>query len=213
MYSDNLFLTQNQSMKDNFEKHKVEKTTRNFMKSNLLFSDELENFSNDILQQYNLEPKKYNVIHLRLGDFKTMQKQICVKDEKILNQTNFKNYNTDNNEITLKIENIAKRSTYPIIVMADSNDFKKYVDSKNIKNIIVIHTKSNHCSPVPGLIAHSDYKNIIKDEQLKYVALDLRLMSMAKKIYSFSVYPWGSGFSYAIAKIYNIPLKIKILET
>jgi hypothetical protein len=36
-------------------------------------------------------------------------------------------------------------------------------------------------------------------------------MSKAEKIYSHSVYPWGSGFSFSIAKIYDIPLKIDMI--
>lgn len=41
--------------------------------------------------------------------------------------------------------------------------------------------------------------------------IDFFIMSRAKKIYQYSVYPWGSGFSDMCSRIYGVPL-IKIVH-
>jgi len=210
MYADQLFPGPGKTVKQQFEEYTPSKTVQKLAKSNIIFSKQIKALAKEQLNRHNLKSKNYNVIHLRLGDFNVMQKEMKIEDKEILNQINFKDYNISYENLMKKCTKISKNK--PTIIMSDSNDFKNYVDKQNIKNLIVMHQQSNHCSSQPGLIAHSDKKNKIHDDHLKYVALDLHLMTLSKKIYSFSVYPWGSGFSYAVSKIYNIPLKIEILE-
>ncbi len=210
MYADQLFPEPGKTVKQQFEEYSPSKTVQKLARSNIIFSKSIKALAKQQMSMYNLKSKNYNVIHLRLGDFNVMQKEMKIEDKEILNQINFKHYNINYENLMQKCIKISKSK--PTIIMSDSNDFKNYIDRQNIKNLIVMHQKSNHCSSQPGLIAHSDKKNKIDDNHLKYVVLDLHLMSLSQNIHSFSVYPWGSGFSYAIAKIYNIPLKIEILE-
>ena len=110
-------------------------------------------------------------------------------------------------KIKKTIEDTQKYDDKQIILMSDSNKLKAYVEELGLKEVYVVHNNSQHCSDNPGKL-----ENVIFDEDKKasnmfYVALDMYLMSKSKYIYSYSVYPWGSGFCFWISKIYNIPIE------
>ena len=193
-----------------FQEHKIDCYTRNLLQQELHFHQDVEDYYG------NLKLKDFDVSHVRLGDYKIMQDKLDIKDDAILNQTNYKNYQINIDYIIHSIFSIQAKRNKKMIVMSDNNDFKRALINKakllDIQdNFDIIHTQSNHCSSRPGLLSHTDHFNKIEDIELFNVALDMKILSQASSIDSYSVYPWGSGFSYAIAKIYDIPLSINIL--
>lgn len=214
MYSDKLFQDNPSiSLSDNFQNHKFSEDGQKFMQSNLIFSEDIIDSSQKIFNLNQIKPKEFNVVHLRLGDFCLLSKDVKIEDESILNQINFKNYQMSESYLLNKIKQIIKKDNLPIVIMSDSNKFKNYLLKSEISDkIIITHDNSQHCSSQAGLLFYTDQKSLINDNQLFNIASDLHILSQSKNIYSYSVYPWGSGFSYSIAKIYNIPLKIEVLS-
>ena len=180
----------------------ITKDCQNFMKSNLIFNHGVVNEAKKIIDQYKL--KDFLVLHFRLGDFMLLQDQTSKLNP---DDINTKKYNIDFEKIKKTIEDTQKHDDKQIILMSDSNKLKAYVEELGLKEVYVVHNNSQHCSDNPGKL-----ENVIFDEDKKasnmfYVALDMYLMSKSKYIYSYSVYPWGSGFCFWISKIYNIPIE------
>ena len=206
MYSPLLYPAPNDIVVNNFLNHTINETDRIFLQNNIKF----DYIINHAFKELNLSD--YNVVHVRLGDHAALQNKLKIKDPKIINQLNYKNFNIDQEHLAYKIFANFCKDRKKTILLSDNNQLKKTVSqlAKNLKlDIDVIHTKSNHCSNKPGLVCtHND----VSEAELFYVALDMKIMSKASSISGYSVYPWGSGFSYAMAKIYDIPLTIEILE-
>ena len=84
------------------------------------------------------------------------------------------------------------------IFLCDSNKFKKYIINKNEclsnKNIITIDID----------ICHIGKSKDIK--MLKNTLSELYIISNSKKIDSYSVYEWISGFVFHISNLYDIPI-------
>ena len=94
---------------------------------------------------------------------------------------------------------------------------KTVIDNNCDKNILVL---SNHCRYLQHLkslfnniyitnnltIHLGSLDNDNMENKIQGTLIDLLFMSKSKEIYSISQYG-GSGFSYEIAQIYNIPLK------
>lgn len=174
------------------------KQCQNFMQSNLTFSKEVEKKFKKLIHVNHIN--KYNVCHFRLGD------KYILYDEKDNDEINFK-------KLLDKVICIAKDSIKEdkkIILLSDSNQFKKYclenMPANMEHNVKIMHTNSTHCSNVPGKIEHLDINKEEKRKNMLYVALDMKIITQASKVHSYSVYPWGSGFSFWLSKIYNIPL-------
>ena len=138
--------------------------------------------------------------HFRLGD------KHCLSDF----ETTQENINTDDFDIDYEklLENIVKLhndSGSTIVVLSDSNKFKDYVDKSKNDGILVMHTNSQHSSNNPGFIKSMSIDKQAKSDNMMYCALDMKIISKAKKLHSYSVYPWGSGFSLWIARIFDVP--------
>lgn len=185
-----------------WEKNKDPKCS-DFMRSNFNFRDNIENKFREILQG------DYICVHFRLGDRKLVYN---IMDAKNLdpNNINTKDYGTDLDKCLDEIITLFKKTNKKIVVLADSNEFKQYVldntPEEFKENIIVVHTNSQHSSNNPGMLRGLNVDMKEKENNMFYVALDLKIMSMSKEIYSYSVYNWGSGFCFWISKIFNIPL-------
>ena len=207
MYSDLLY---GSDIHLQLQNHELSDETRTWFQNNLIFSKSIK-------KTYRLlDLFKYDVSHVRLGDFKLLQDQLNIQDTNILGQINYQDYNPKISTIIFDILKTQSQNNRPMVIMSDNDDFKQALMDTATKlnleeNFKIIHTDSNHCSTQPGLLTHTEHRNNITDQQLFNVVLDLYTMSKSKNIYSYSVYPWGSGFSYAIAKIYDIPLTISIL--
>lgn len=207
MYSD---LINGNNIYLKLQNHKLSDETRAWFQNNLIFSKSVKK-THRLLDLF-----KYDVSHVRLGDFQILQDRLKIQNKNILKQINYRNYNSKINTIIFDILKIQSQNNRPMIIMSDNNTFKQSLIETATKlnlenNFRVIHTDSNHCSTQPGLLTHTEHRNNITDQQLFNIVLDLYTMSKSNNIYSYSVYPWGSGFSYGIAKIFDIPLKITII--
>lgn len=179
-------------------KYSLEEDQILFMKQNMIFSEDVM----DYVKRLNI--KKFTLIHFRLGDREMLNDENL--DE---NNINTKKYNVSYKECINKIDEIAKNTKNQIVVISDSNKLKEYL--KDNKRIICPHLKSDHCSHNPGYVKDYNIDHQKKKEAMFYVAVDMYLSSIAENIYSYSVYPWGSGFVFWIAKIFNIPISTHII--
>ena len=212
MFSDKLFKKNNETLVyKQLEQEEVPQHSRELLQSNLIYSS-------CIIDKFvDLHLGNYNVVHIRLGDYEILKDIFRVPENSDLHDTtgvnavNYHKYDIHIDELIGLIVDLHRSDTTDIIVMSDSNIFKtkcmQHIEQIGLQdNIKIIHTNSNHCSVKPGLPPFVDYQHKINDQELFDIVLDLKILSQASKIYSYSVYPWGSGFPYAMAKIYDIPL-------
>lgn len=176
---------------------------KTFIKNNLIFSEEVLSAYEEIKL-----PKDYTLMHFRLGDKHTVySKTTKVDDNKNINWQSFV---VDYDKILKSIIDEQKKNNSYVLVLSDCNKFKEFVlqnvENKLKKYIIVVHTNSQHSSNNPAsLDGHSvDMKS--KKSNMFFVALDLIIIMNSCKIVSSSVYPWGSGFCFWMAKVYDIPI-------
>lgn len=128
----------------------------------------------------------FNIFHFRFGDTWLVNYDKNVKDvNKDIDKTykNFLNRLEDNN---IKIENND-------IILTDSYNFKTYIIQNTNYNII------------PTQICHLGIENVNFDS-IRDTLLDLFLLIHAKKIKTYSIYNWISGFVHWISIIYDIEL-------
>lgn len=181
----------------------IQNKTKRFMRSNIIFDKTIEDKFKDI------GIKKYDVVHFRLGDYQIL------KDNNIKTEANYKdNINTIKFNIdyykclSLIIQSIINTRDY-VILLSDSNSLKDYayknIPRKYASKLIVLHYDSFHCSSNPGFLGNIINK-LDKKKKMLYVALDMKICTKAQKIVSYSVYPWGSGFTFWLSKIYDIPI-------
>ena len=127
----------------------------------------------------------YNIIHMRCGDDKIKNKNI-IDNEFIYNIKNkiLNNLHNENN-----------------ILVCDSSFVKDELQNSNLlqnKNISMINLD----------IGHIGFEK--NNEKIKNTLIEFFIITKSKKIKTYSIYPWISGFVYWISKIYDIPLqKIK----
>tara|TARA_B100001778_G_C18581734_1_gene627756 strand:+ start:596 stop:1996 length:1401 start_codon:yes stop_codon:yes gene_type:complete len=179
----------------------ITKDCQKFMQDNLIYSDEVIQQGDKLIKSLN----DFTVIHFRLGDF------MMLKDKAINigsnDDINTKKYPIDFETIKKTIKDTHEITGKDIVIMSDSNEVKEYIQQESLQGIHVVHNNSQHCSDNPGQL-----NNIVMDKKEKvsnmfYVALDMYIMSKSTHMYSYSVYPWGSGFCFWISKIYNIPIE------
>ena len=161
----------------------------NFIKEMLKPSELLEELFVNKINEINIDIDNYIIIHLRINDN-------C-----FLNNDFDLDKNVDNlvkEKIKIVID---KNCDQNILVLSNHNRYLQHL--KNLfTNIYITNNLPIHL----GSLDDNNIENKIKD-----TLVDLLFMSQAKQIYSFSQYAHGSGFSYEISKIYNIPIK-KLLE-
>lgn len=165
---------------------------QDFFKKKLQFTNEIIEYANE--QTKNI--KNYDIFHFRCGDYELVKQSVSISTDNLNN----KNYNIDYNNC---LNSIHQLSNNPLVI-SDSNNLKKFLENNGID---ILHKHSQHSSINPGILENIEYD----DNALFYTALDMYLMSKARKIYSYSVYPWGSGFCFWISKIFNIPIQITTL--
>jgi len=170
-----------------------------FMRKNILFEKKVIDYVN------NIGITDFTLVHFRLGD-----REMLGIDNLDENNQNTKNYNVNYEECVDKINTIAANTNNKIVVISDSNKFKKML--KNNEMITCPHLKSDHCSHNPGYIQDYNVNHQKKKEAMFYVAVDMYLSSIAQNIHSYSVYPWGSGFVFWISKIFNVPISTHIIR-
>ena len=164
---------------------------QNFMQANLIFSKNVLKEWKRLIHFQNTS--NYEIVHFRLGD------------KYLLNTAD-----EDSTELFASLVDIINNINPKgkLFILSDSNKFKEYC-RHNIsnKNVGILHTRSQHCSNAPGSIDNLDSDKQKKIDNMFYVALDMKFLSCADKVYSYSVYPWGSGFSFWICKIFGVDIE------
>ena len=168
---------------------------KQFMQSNIIFSDEIQTIFSKWCKE------TYEVAHFRLGDRHSLSNFETTQDD-----LNTEHFDIDYNKLLQKIVDLHDNTENKIILLSDSNDFKQYVEKQEYDYVEVFHTNSEHSSNNPGFIKSMTVDDEKKTSDMLYCALDMKILSKAKAIHSYSVYPWGSGFCAWIANIFDVPL-------
>jgi hypothetical protein len=100
------------------------------------------------------------------------------------------NVTQPNNEI---VDKLIKRKENKDILISDSEHFKKYVE-KNV-DINMFNTRT----------VHFGYQK--RPSEIMDTLFEFFLLMNARKIKTYSVYTWISGFVYWVHKIYDVPLE------
>ena len=164
------------------QKHKL------YMQKLLKPTSQFLSIINNTLDQLGLIIKKFIVIHIRYGD--------CF----LLN--NEENIDSEHLKIIDNAIELLEPNQQPNILLISDNTI--------IKNIIVkkypfVKTHFNE-------ITHTGEGTKIQTDALQNTMLDFYLFSMAEKIFAFSVYNHGSGFSKWAAETYSIPYVCRFLK-
>lgn len=187
-------------------KYKIHKTTKKYIQNNMHICKSIKKLQSKICRH-----KEYGTIHFRLGDRHTLaqiDEKIDSLPDKIKNNYNLMSVDHDYDYLYhLILQHIENNNFNHILLLSDSNDFKRYVYQHKNKKIIIPHYQSNHAASGPGLLKFSDYKNEYSDDHAKHTAIDLEILINSQKNITYSIYNWGSGFSIWPSKIFNIPLE------
>lgn len=166
------------------EKHK------NIMQKILEPNDDMKFYIYKTLESNQLITKNYIVIHIRSGD---------------------SYLNHEKNELPIDPVKKIINGVFSIIMSEDKNT--KYIiisDNNYIKKIM------KHFFPTFTIlmneITHFGEGTILEMNKIKNTMLDFYIMALSKKIYSFSSYVHGSGFSQWCAETYNVPYSCKLVK-
>ena len=168
-----------------------------FLQKRLQFTDQINSSVDNCLKQEGLSPVGYNIIHFRLGD-----------------QNSFSDHGKNLEELykdcLAKCFIKSNEDDKPIIVLSDSNDLKKYLKENNKSlPIHILHLESGHTQSKP-----SDFSGELKltDDGIFHAVFDMKLITLANSVESHSVYNHGSGFVYWLAKIFSVPIQLKLIK-
>ena len=153
-------------------------------------TDEMKSYVDETLKQIGFTSKKYIIIHVRSGD-------VYLKNETKIFDTNY--FKVIKNEIFQIIKNNSENNDF--LLIADNNEIK-YLICEQFSNIKTFYKN----------ITHLGEGSELEREKVKNTLLDFYLMANSASIFSSTVYPHGSGFSYWCSKIYNIPHKCKYIS-
>jgi hypothetical protein len=159
---------------------------RNFIKSRIQPTDELQKKLETRFQDYGIYPKRFHVIHLRSGDLFLVQGiNPSERDiQRILGNIFI--------HIEKKLINIPPQA--PVILLSDCNRIKVYCKKKFPRLRI-------HLNPMSHLgNAHNSTSEAIENS-----LIDFYTMSHARTIFCITPYNWGSGFSEYCAILYQVP--------
>ena len=182
----------------------LEEDISNWFKDSLCFSDKINREVDLELVNAGLEEKKFNIIHFRLGDENSFHNDADSEFEVPTNSFCF--------DVCVKT---LEEDKTPLVLLSDSNDLKEYIKKKSIKYnlpIHVFHLQSNHMQKKTNLQKELDEIKYTK-KNLFYTVFDMKLMTVANSVRSYSVYPWGSGFITWICKIYKTPISLNWLKS
>ena len=172
--------------------YKLSGDCRKFFQNKISFDDSVVNKARSLIN------KDYDLIHFRCGDYELVEHR---KEIGFNNQ----NYNVNYEDCLQYVKDA--QGDKPLVVLSDSNMLKEYLIKHVDDNVKIFHTDSCHSSINPGFVSNVSQS----EDKMFYVALDMFLVTQATKVYSYSVYPWGSGFTFWLSKIYNLPITCKSL--
>ena len=156
----------------------VSQKHKQIMRSILEPNSELITQINNVLTNLNLERHSFNVIHIRSGDKYLIENSVIDPTfiKKLVNVLYFLN----------------NKETY--LLLTDSYKLK-YVLMKLFPRLKMFFNEITHFGEGVEL----------DDNKVKNTLIDFYVMASSKKIFSFSVYEHGTGFSRWCAETYNIP--------
>ena len=153
-------------------------------------TNEMKMYVDETITQLGITKKKFFIIHIRSGD-------TYLKNEtKIFDSLYFK---TISNEIFKLINNSSGNIDF--LLIADNNEIK-YLLCEVFPQIKTLYKDITHLGE--GLD--------LEREKVKNTLLDFYLISHSASVYSFTVYPHGTGFSWWCSKIYDIPYTCKYIS-
>jgi hypothetical protein len=167
--------------------YSIQDIGRNIIQSKLAPTLEITTAIDNILNNFNIKPNTFEIIHIRTGD------------KYLLNNSNILTDYDKNAYINL-LSRITNNETKYIII-SDNMVLKnvlKYNKKYNIVNFDICHT------------GEDSYKS---DEGLKNTVIDFFLMSKSRKITSIALKSrGGTGFSQVCSKLFNIPYKSLLID-
>jgi hypothetical protein len=153
---------------------------KNFIKKNCLTPRiSLKIYIDNKKKELNLIDYNYNIIHIRMGDSYIVDKEILNN----INKINFIKYWIE--------KNIYDKENY--IIISDSCETENMFKLIGYKTLGLTKVHLGH---------HNINKLGVSDTLIEFF-----IMSTCKKIFQFSTYDWGSGFSDTINKIYDVPIE------
>jgi hypothetical protein len=190
----NHFLNTSENTNDNrnvfintylYPQNDVPQKHKEMMRSILEPIPELITQVNNVLTNLNLEKHTFDVIHIRSGDKYLIENSMI--DPNFIQKLHRVLYFLNNAE------------TY--LLLTDSYKLK-YVLMKLFPRLKMFFNEITHFGEGVEL----------NEEKVKNTLVDFYVMATSKKIYSFSVYDHGTGFSRWCAETYNIPYVGNILK-
>lgn len=145
-------------------------------------NNNLNNLMNQFINEYKLNQRGYNIIHIRGGD------EFLIKNS--FNKTIIDTFIIF---MIQKLKRIMNRS-FVYIIIGDNNYCKKILNNA-FSNTINI----NNTNPVHLGIGNTNVNNVMS------TMMDFYLMSNASQVISFSRYTHGSGFSKWASFLFNKP--------
>lgn len=166
----------------------------NWFRDNINFDLTVNETVDKTLFKNKLKIGQFNIVHFRIGD-----------------QNSFGDKNNSENYFKICSEHcseISKKSNLPLVILSDSNELKEYLNGLDSNNH-VFHLESQHTQSEP---AQSGLDLSISEDGVFYVAFDAKLLTLAKKVYSYSVYTHGSGFVFWLCKIFGTDVEMNLLN-
>jgi hypothetical protein len=162
---------------------------KDYMQELLDFNQDIREDADYILKtQLNLNPNEFCVLHLRIGDHMSCQESVPIPPN---------------------IENYIETEILPtwgkkVLIISDSYYIKTYLKTKY--NLPATDFIPVHLGTTKTFLTSQDGYGT-SDTDIGQTVIEFIMMSKAKQIYLYSVYDWGSGFSYICSHIYGIPYK------
>lgn len=149
---------------------------KQFIKNILTPNKEFQKYIDETFLYYHI-PEHYHILHFRLGD------SFLIRNQK----SDFSNAMNKYYQWKEEVD----------ILISDSLIFKENIKEnikENDKDIIILNTKPVH-------LGYANHSNNIKDTLVEFF-----IITKSKKIKTFSIYNWISGFVNIVHEIYDIPL-------
>jgi len=157
------------------------------------------------MHRLKIQPKKYNVIHVRTGDEYLVQNaftspQLIIDCKRAFLQVFTNHELTNKNKEVKKDAKINADDVNKYVIISDNMDLKqklKYAFPKLVmENYSITHLGENACG---------------NKEEIANTLVDFFCIANANKVFAFSTLDHGTGFSQQCCQLYNIPYTSRFL--
>jgi len=169
--------------------YKINKSHKEYVKKILEPNAHLSTKVDDILRDLNLQPKRFVIIHVRVGD------DCLLRNDQSNLTTNYLS------NLFRHISNV--RTSFPTLLITDSNEMKRLI-------LLQFRTLKAIFRPIVHFGEGVDCQN--RQEEVENTLIDFFLLSKCARIFSFSSYSHGTGFSRWCAETYDIPYSCKFID-